>query len=81
LIGWLKANELLPYRLSLLAPFSVIVSNTIGNVPAVVLLLQVLVNIPPEVLTALTVFTTLAGNLSLTGSLANIIVAERAACA
>ncbi|MGH8502508.1 MAG: SLC13 family permease [Gammaproteobacteria bacterium] len=78
LIAWLRNNELLPYRLSLLIPFSVVASNTIGNVPAVVLLLQAVENIPPEVLTALAVFTTLSGNLLLTGSLANIIVAERA---
>jgi Na+/H+ antiporter NhaD/arsenite permease-like protein len=78
LIAWLKARELLPYDLSLLVPFSVIASNTIGNVPAVVLLVQALDHIPAEVLTALAVFSTLAGNLLLTGSLANIIVAERA---
>lgn len=46
--------------------------------PTVVLLVQALDHIPTEVLTALAVFSTLAGNLLLTGSLANIIVAERA---
>lgn len=78
-IAWLKANELLPYNLALLVPFSVIASNTTGNVPAVVLLVQALDQAPPAVLTALAVFSTLAGNLLLTGSLANIIVVERAA--
>ncbi|MGI8738788.1 MAG: hypothetical protein ACR2KU_03815 [Gammaproteobacteria bacterium] len=65
--------------MSLLTPFSVIASNTIGNAPVVVMLLQALENIPADVLTALAVFTTLSGNLLLTGSLANIIVVERAA--
>lgn len=77
-IAWLKTHDLLPYELAILVPFSVIASNTIGNVPAVVLLVQALHDIPTEVLTALAVFSTLAGNLLLTGSLANIIVAERA---
>lgn len=79
LVEWLRSNDLLPYRLSVLVPFAVIASNTIGNVPAVVLLVRALNDIPAEVLTALAVFSTLAGNLLLTGSLANIIVAERAA--
>jgi Na+/H+ antiporter NhaD/arsenite permease-like protein len=68
----------LPYRVSLLVPFSVIVSNTIGNVPTVILLLKALDHIPSQVLAALAVFTTLSGNRLLMGSLANIIVAEHA---
>jgi Na+/H+ antiporter NhaD/arsenite permease-like protein len=53
-------------------------SNTIGNVPCVVLLLQVWQHPPAEALYALALFSTLAGNLLITGSLANIIVVERA---
>jgi Na+/H+ antiporter NhaD/arsenite permease-like protein len=53
-------------------------SNIIGNVPAVVLLLAVLEHIQTEALYALAVLSTLAGNLLVVGSLANIIVVERA---
>lgn len=53
-------------------------SNIIGNVPAVVLLLAVLENMHAEALYSLAVLSTLAGNLFIVGSLANIIVAERA---
>ena len=53
-------------------------SNTIGNVPTVVLLLAVFPDLPAETLYALAVLSTLAGNLLVVGSLANIIVIERA---
>lgn len=59
--------------------FSTLASNTIGNVPAVVLLLKVTDALSTEALHMLALFSTLAGNLLLTGSLANIITAERAA--
>ena len=59
--------------------FSILASNTIGNVPAVVLLLNVTDALNTEALHMLALFSTLAGNLFLTGSLANIITAERAA--
>jgi len=59
--------------------FSTLASNTIGNVPAVVLLLKVTNSLNTEALHMLALFSTLAGNLLLTGSLANIITAERAA--
>jgi len=68
-------------RLALLVPLSLAGSNTIGNVPLVVLLLQLAGSQPEGVLHALAVTTTLAGNLLLTGSLANIIAVERAAMA
>jgi Na+/H+ antiporter NhaD/arsenite permease-like protein len=67
-----------PERLSILAPLTLLMSNTIGNVPCVILLLQVWQNPPAEALYALALFSTLAGNLLITGSLANIIVVERA---
>jgi Na+/H+ antiporter NhaD/arsenite permease-like protein len=73
LSGWL------PDRLSILVPLALVSSNTIGNVPAVVLLLQVWQDPPRDVLYGLALISTLAGNLLLVGSLANLIVAERAA--
>ncbi|MES1956258.1 citrate transporter [Salinisphaera hydrothermalis EPR70] len=78
-VTWLKAHHLLPYGLGSLALFSVVASNTIGNVPAVVLLLKAVPDVPTYVLYGLALFSTLSGNLLLTGSLANIIVAERGA--
>lgn len=51
---------------------------TIGNVPAVMLLLAVWPQLDTHTLYALAVFSTLAGNLLLLGSMANLIVVERA---
>ncbi|MGH6929319.1 MAG: SLC13 family permease, partial [Dongiaceae bacterium] len=75
----LIAVGLLPDRLSVLAPLTILMSNTIGNVPSDILLLQVWEQPPQDALYALALLSTLAGNLLLTGSLANLIVAERAA--
>ncbi len=75
----LAGSGLLPDRLSILAPLTLVMSNTIGNVPCVILLLQVWEQPPQEALYGLALLSTLAGNLLLTGSLANLIVAERAA--
>ncbi len=77
----LSAAGWLPDRIATLAPLSLLLSNTIGNVPAVILLLQVWHNPPPGALYGLALLSTLAGNLFIAGSLANIIVAERAASA
>lgn len=71
--GWQLA------RLEVLAPLVIVASNTIGNVPLVVLLLGIVGEPTPELLYALALISTLAGNLLLTGSLANIIAVERAA--
>jgi Na+/H+ antiporter NhaD/arsenite permease-like protein len=68
-------------RISLLAPMALLMSNTIGNVPAVVMILKVWHDIPQGTLVGLAVLSTLAGNLVLVGSLANLIVAERASLA
>ena len=65
--------------LEVLAPLVVIGSNSIGNVPLVVLLLGIVPDPSPETLYALALLSTLAGNLLLTGSIANIIAVERAA--
>jgi Na+/H+ antiporter NhaD/arsenite permease-like protein len=75
----LEASGLLPDRVSLLAPLALVVSNTIGNVPAVVMILKVWQAIPEGTLVGLAILSTFAGNLLLVGSLANLIVAERAA--
>jgi Na+/H+ antiporter NhaD/arsenite permease-like protein len=71
--GWRLAS------LEVLAPLVVVAANTIGNVPLVVLLLGIVAAPSPEFLYALALISTLAGNLFLTGSLANIIAVERAA--
>lgn len=80
-VAGLRAAGADPSRLSVLAPFSLVASNTIGNVPAVVLLLALNPGLPVPSLQALALLSTLAGNLLLVGSLANLIVAERAAAA
>ncbi len=78
-VRWLDAQGLLPNRVALLAPITLLLSNTIGNVPAVVMILKVWHGIPAGTLVGLAILSTLAGNLFLVGSLANLIVAERAA--
>lgn len=78
-VRWLEANALLPTSVALLAPLALVLSNTIGNVPAVVMILKVWHDIPEGTLVGLAILSTLAGNLFLVGSLANLIVAERAA--
>ncbi|PSJ54351.1 anion transporter [Mesorhizobium soli] len=75
---WLTERGLLPDRLSVLAPLTLAASNTIGNVPAVILLVKLVPDLSEGALTALALLSTFAGNLLLTGSLCNIIVAERA---
>jgi len=67
-----------PTSLPAMVTITLVGSNTIGNVPAVVLLLAVLPDLPAEASYRLAVLSTLAGNLLVVGSLANIIVVERA---
>ncbi|MFO1057733.1 MAG: SLC13 family permease [Dongiaceae bacterium] len=74
----LAAGGWLPDRLSVMVPAMLVASNSIGNVPAVILLLQLWPDAPAAALYGLALLSTLAGNLLLTGSLANLIVAERA---
>jgi Na+/H+ antiporter NhaD/arsenite permease-like protein len=78
-VTWLREHALLPDSLALLAPLTLLMSNTIGNVPSVILLLQVWPAPPKGTLYGLALLSSLSGNLLLIGSLANIIVAERAA--
>jgi Na+/H+ antiporter NhaD/arsenite permease-like protein len=70
-----------PDTLALLAPGALLVSNTIGNVPATILLLSLWPDLPSGTLFGLAILSTLAGNLLLVGSLCNLIVAERAQAA
>ena len=77
-LAWLTAQGLWPDRLSVLTPLTLISSNTIGNVPAVILLIQLIPDLSQGALAGLALLSTFAGNLLLTGSLCNIIVAERA---
>lgn len=76
---WLAARGLLPDRLALMAPLALAFSNTIGNVPAVIMLLAIWRDVPEGAMVGLALLSTLAGNLFLVGSIANLIVAERAA--
>ncbi|WP_368904708.1 SLC13 family permease [Taklimakanibacter lacteus] len=77
----LAALGILPERLSVMLPVTLASSNTIGNVPAVILILKLLPGLPEGVLAGLALLSTFAGNLLLTGSMCNIIVAERAEAA
>ena len=63
---------------ALLAAVALAGSNTIGNVPLVVMLLASGLPLGTEGLYRLALFSTLSGNLLVVGSIANIIVVERA---
>ena len=78
-ISGLREVGLMPDNLAVLTPLTLLMSNTIGNVPSVILLLQIWPNPPQGPLYALALLSSLAGNLLLVGSLTNIIVAERGA--
>jgi Na+/H+ antiporter NhaD/arsenite permease-like protein len=76
-LAFLDQHRLLPDNLMLLLPFSVISSNAIGSLPSSMLLLQIWPMPPPGVLYSLALLSTLAGNLLLTGSLTNLLIAEQ----
>ena len=78
LLEFLSSHDLLPNGLVPLTLFSVLTSNAIGSLPAAMLLLQIWPTPPPGVLYALALLSTLAGNLLLSGSLTNVLIAERA---
>ena len=69
------------HRLPIFVPVTAIVSNIVSNVPAVMVLRAVVASFPDPHAgwLALAMASTLAGNLTITGSVANIIVVERAA--
>jgi Na+/H+ antiporter NhaD/arsenite permease-like protein len=77
-LDWLEAHGFGLEHLSFLTPLALIASNTIGNVPAVIMVLSLWPSPSAGALYGLALLSTLAGNLLLVGSLANIIVAERA---
>lgn len=74
-----NAHAIAPDNLKTMVPGALLVSNTIGNVPATILILSLWPSLPAGALYGLALLTTLAGNLLLMGSLCNLIVAERAA--
>jgi Na+/H+ antiporter NhaD/arsenite permease-like protein len=78
-LAWMAGHGLGFEALRTLLPGALLASNTIGNVPAVILLLAAEPGWGPGVLQGLALATTLAGNFFLVGSIANLIVAERAA--
>jgi len=78
---WLADIGLLPDRLAVMAPLMLVASNTIGNVPATMLILSIWPVPPVGAMYGLAVLSTLAGNFLMVGSMANIIVVERAALA
>ena len=80
-VEWLAESGWRPENLAHLLPMSLLSSNTIGNVPAIMLCLSVWPLSDKGVLYGLALLSTLAGNFLLVGSLANIIVAERSALA
>ncbi len=67
-------------KLPVLSLVSLILSNLVSNVPSVMLFKPVIQRLPnaQEAWMALSMSATLAGNLTLAGSMANLIVAERA---
>ena len=67
-----------PHRLLVLTPLTLLMSNIFGNVPWVIFLLQIWPNPPAGALYALALLSSLSGGLLLWGSVANLIVAERA---
>jgi Na+/H+ antiporter NhaD/arsenite permease-like protein len=76
--GFLGDHRLLPGGLLTLAPLTLATSSAIGSLASAMLLLQVWPTPPPGVLYAAAVLWTLAGNLLLTGSLSNLLIAEQA---
>src|SRR4029079_10433167 len=68
-------------RIPIFVSSTAVLSNVVSNVPAVMLLRTVVPGFPDPRMGwfALAMASTLAGNLTITGSVANIIVVERAA--
>lgn len=76
--AWMQSLGFAPDRAVPLAVASLAGSNLIGNVPFVVVLLQVAPDMSANTLHALALLSTLAGNLLIVGSVVNLIVAESA---
>jgi Na+/H+ antiporter NhaD/arsenite permease-like protein len=78
ILDFMTQHGLLPNSLVLLTPYSLVASNTIGGAPAAMLFMQLWPSAPPGVFYGLALLSSLAGNLLLTGSLTNVLIAERA---
>jgi Na+/H+ antiporter NhaD/arsenite permease-like protein len=67
-------------RVGMLSVFAAILSNIVSNVPAVLVLKPLITHLPDQRLAwlALAMSSTLAGNLTVLGSVANLIVIQRA---
>ncbi len=78
LLGW--SRPVLEKNLGLFSVIAALLSNLISNVPAVMVLKPVIPTLsdPSRAWIALAAASTLAGNLTLLGSVANLIVAESA---
>ena len=79
LVDGLGNLHLLPSGLLVLAPLTLLMSSTIGNLPFSILLVQIWPDAPPGTLYGLAVLSSFAGNILFVGSLANLLVVERAA--
>jgi Na+/H+ antiporter NhaD/arsenite permease-like protein len=78
-VAWLAAHGVLLHEPGPLTVIGVLLSNLVSNVPAVMLLLPHLGSDPQSAGVLLALVSTLAGNLLLVGSIANLIVADLAA--
>ncbi len=78
-VAWLRAQGLHLEQPGVLAVVAVLLSNLVSNVPAVMLLLPHLGADPQSAGLLLALVSTLAGNLLLVGSIANLIVVDLAA--
>jgi len=78
LLGPVQNWEL--HRPAIFIPATAVLSNVVSNVPAVMLLRTAVLQFPDPTTgwLSLAMASTLAGNLTITGSVANIIVVERA---
>jgi len=77
-VALLQASGLSLEHPLLLGATALVGSNTVGNVPLVILLLSALPGLSQGALYALAILSTFAGNFLIIGSLANLIVVERA---
>ncbi len=75
---WLEDQGLNLYSPALFSLISVLLSNAVSNVPAVMLLMTKMPETQLSLYYLLSLMSTFAGNLILVGSIANLIVAEQA---
>jgi Na+/H+ antiporter NhaD/arsenite permease-like protein len=75
---WLADQGFDLYSPAIFTFISVLLSNVVSNVPAVMLLMTKMPESQPALYYLLSLMSTFAGNLILVGSIANLIVAEQA---